>query len=583
MSVLAELIAKLSIKVDGSADAKKELKGTEDAATDVEEKGGGKLSKFGEIAKTAFGIAGASAAAASVAILAAGKVVFSFANDATAAISEVGHKTKQSGLESAEAYQRLSHAADVTGTSIDTVSKAAKKAELGLRDVASGGGKPFADALKEIGLEAADLENLNASERLGLIGDALNTLATNEDRAAVATRLFGEEAGPSLLGFLEQGTEGLEKLGAAAGDVFGDEEIEKAQKFQDSLTGLKRTVTQAAGSVAVALTPALEAVVGVVQDWLKENDEFISQDLPKILTTIVNSATKIVPVFLSVAKTVAKLVEDAEPLIDRFSIFLGDKLAKGLGSTETLLERLLPLVLALAEAILEVVEGIEKAYNWATTLGSIETNQGPRGSPGFKEGPGRGGFSKEQQEEAWLAQQPAEIARRQAAQEKKNVDEIGKLMRETGGLIIGEARSKNRKLTTSEIASLQKAGYSATEIDSYQASVKRPKGSGRGKSAKAEPVEQEFHLTSFETLLQSTLGEDFDVKNLDLRKAALDPAEIKPEAIVTVNNFNFDIDQEIRGNADPKQIADMSARSIREFFDAELASAGQSLQTNIAR
>jgi hypothetical protein len=240
----------------------------------------------------------------------------------------------------------------------------------------------------------------------------------------------------------------------------------------------------------------------------------------------------------------------------------------------------LPIVLALAEAILDVVDGIEKAYKWAVTLGSIEKNQARRGSPGFKEGPGRGGWSSEQQREAWLAQQPAEIARREAKKQAESSASVDTFYRDLGNQII--AGKGGKKLNPSDVEALQAYGFTPGEIDKYQASVKRPKGSG-GRSKPAVESQQDFHLTSFEQLLQTTLGEGFDLKNLDLRRADLDPKEIKPEAVVTVNNYNFTIDQDIQGNTDPKAIADMSARAIREFFDSEIARAGQSLAPNLAR
>jgi hypothetical protein len=577
MSVIAELIAKISIQVEGSGEAKKELGEAETATGDLEEKGGSKLSKFAEVAKVAFGKVAQVTAAATAALLTAGAAVFAFANKATSEIADIGHKAKQTGLGE-EAYQRLSHLADVTGTSIDAVGKAAKKTEIQLLDAAQGGGKGFTDALDAIGLAAQDLEGLDATERFGLIGDAMKKLGTDGERAAIASKLFGEEAGPGLLGLLEQGTAGIEKLSAAAGDVFTEDEIERAQSFQDSITGIKRTLSQAAGTLAVALTPALESVVAVFQEWIADNDEFIKQELPKLLTTVLGAASKLAPVFLGVAKTVAKLVEDAAPLIDRFSIFLSDKLAKGLGSTETLLSKLLPIVLALAEAILDVVEGIEKAYRWATTLGSIETNQATtRGTPGFL-GDERGAQWSEEQ---LLARDPQEIARREAEARAADEADTANILRDVGASIISDARSKNRKLNATQIENLQAYGYTADEIDAYQSSVKRPKGSGRSKPA-AE-AKQEFHLTSFEQLLQTTLGEGFDLKNLDLRRVDLEPKEIKPEAVVTVNNYNFTIDQDIQGNTDPKAIADMSARAIREFFDSEIARAGQSLAPNLAR
>src|SRR5690606_26347052 len=75
---------------------------------------------------------------------------------------------------------------------------------------------------------------------------------------------------------------------------------------------------------------------------------------------------------------------EAAPLVDRFAVFLSGKLEKGLTGTKSAIQLLLPVVIKLADAVLDVVDGIERAFNWAVTLGSIDPNQtSKRGAPGF--------------------------------------------------------------------------------------------------------------------------------------------------------------------------------------------------------
>jgi hypothetical protein len=52
---------------------------------------------------------------------------------------------------------------------------------------------------------------------------------------------------------------------------------------------------------------------------------------------------------------------------------------------------------------------------------------------------------------------------------------------------------------------------------------------------------------------------------------------------ITNNNFSFDIDQIIRSNAEPGEVAREAALAIKKEFQTRLAAAGQQLQPNLVR
>ena len=52
---------------------------------------------------------------------------------------------------------------------------------------------------------------------------------------------------------------------------------------------------------------------------------------------------------------------------------------------------------------------------------------------------------------------------------------------------------------------------------------------------------------------------------------------------ITNNNYSFDVNQVIRSNAEPGQIAKEAAEAIKKEFNVRLAVAGQQLQPNLVR
>jgi hypothetical protein len=104
---------------------------------------------------------------------------------------------------------------------------------------------------------------------------------------------------------------------------------------------------------------------------------------------------------------------------------------------------------------------------------------------------------------------------------------------------------------------------------------KTPRGKGRAK-AKAKPK-------SATTLEEVLAADPAQLESMAASTPSTKAIEPTVAVDITNNNFSFDIDQIIRSNAEPGEVAREAALAIKKEFQTRLAAAGQQLQPNLVR
>jgi len=159
---------------------------------------------------------------------------------------------------STEALSELKYAADISGTTLESLEKGVKKMSKTIMD-ASDGLMTYVRAFDRIGLSAQDLIDLSPEEQFDKIARAIARVESPTIRAATAQEIFGR-AGTQLLPLFAAGAEGLDKLRKKAhelGLVFDQEAADKAAKLTDSITTLKGSLTGLTRNIAGELVPTL--------------------------------------------------------------------------------------------------------------------------------------------------------------------------------------------------------------------------------------------------------------------------------------------------------------------------------------
>lgn len=212
-------------------------------------------------------------------------VTFDFVRDQTAAADKIAKTARTIGI-SGEEFQRLAFAAERSGSSLSSLSRAARNVSRNLRDASRGEGKAFVAALKDINLESKDFIGLDFEGKLGLIGDALNTVDDGLVRTAIAQKIFGEKAGPELASLLQGGTAEIRKLGDEAerlGLVMSEEGLKAAEDYQDALVNITAVFNGIKRSIAIDAAPALQKIIDRFRELVLANRKIIKQNLGKFL------------------------------------------------------------------------------------------------------------------------------------------------------------------------------------------------------------------------------------------------------------------------------------------------------------
>ena len=244
----------------------------------------GRLRRLGGAAKvSALALGGIGIAAAGIGV--------KLAKDFLQAGDELDKFNRRTGI-SIEQIQKLSFAADQSGTDIETVEKAFLRATRVVGD-ASDGLKDAEDTLNLLGLSAAQLSNTHPDELFYTLADAVASVENPLKRAQVAQELFGR-SGAQLIPLLEGGAEGLRALTDEAernGNIMSTEAAQAAAAFNDSLNSLKQRALAPLQRAFVALTPSMITVVDTLTE-LPETTRRVETRIRDLVTATVASGSQ---------------------------------------------------------------------------------------------------------------------------------------------------------------------------------------------------------------------------------------------------------------------------------------------------
>lgn len=183
--------------------------------------------------------------------------------DEVARIGEVAEKVGVSARE----LQVFRHAVDMAGGD-------AAQADRALEG--------FARKLAEAGNSAGDLYKVfqaNGQTISGSISrdfrtflDLLSRTRNEQDRLAIAQKIFGEDVGRNVVSALAKGSAGLDEYARQAERVglISDEQIKKAKELDRQFTELERNASTSLKSIAVDVAPALLAVLQAISRVVRD-------------------------------------------------------------------------------------------------------------------------------------------------------------------------------------------------------------------------------------------------------------------------------------------------------------------------
>ena len=313
MPVIRELLVGLGIKADQKAVAR-----FDESITSV---------------KKQMVLAGAAAVG-----LAAG--LFAIAKSTAAAGDDAAKQSQRIGI-TAEAYQELAFAAELTGTSIGSV-------QLGMKGLArlvgdfELGTKSAADTVAILGVRFRDDEKQMRPipDILGDIADKFVSMEDGFEKSNLAQRVF-TKAGADMINFLNSGSAGIKAMRLEArelGFVLDASATKASEEFNDSMSRLKFVAIGVRNTIGKELMPIITQAAAKFTAWWKANRKLVQGRVKKWTLEIV-AAVK------TLGRWLRDLADRIGPVIKRMGgfeqalkalikIFVGAQIAKlllGLG------------------------------------------------------------------------------------------------------------------------------------------------------------------------------------------------------------------------------------------------------------
>ena len=208
----------------------------------------------------------------------------------------------QSADLSTDAFQVLTLNGERWNVKIAQIAKAAQTLRKNLQEARVNGTSPLNNDLKALNLTAAGLQALAPERQWEVIGRGIANASDKQAALNAATKLFGEEDGPRLLGMLEAlGTEGYDKLAKGVESIVLDQsQIDDLAQAEAILSGIvdKMKWLAAHGTVGLSramtsLTPEQSGVEGASKEAAAIRARIIAAgNNAERLATIQESITK---------------------------------------------------------------------------------------------------------------------------------------------------------------------------------------------------------------------------------------------------------------------------------------------------
>jgi hypothetical protein len=207
-------------------------------------------------------IAGSVLSLKSALVLVGGAAGFGYLVKSSLNATDTLSKTANKIGTTTEALGGLRYAAEITGVATNTMDMALQRFTRRTAEAAKGTGEAKG-AIKELGINAKELNQMPLDKRMLVLADAFSEVESESDQLRLAFKLFDSE-GAALVNTLALGRDGLKDLlgeAKALGLTMSTSAAQGVEKANDSITKLMSLGKGLKDQFSAALAPAIESVV----------------------------------------------------------------------------------------------------------------------------------------------------------------------------------------------------------------------------------------------------------------------------------------------------------------------------------
>jgi len=316
---------------------------------------GGAMHGLGGKVKSAAKVMGVAMVAAGAAI---GAATIKALNETKDYAVEVDKAAKTTGV-AAEKMQELGYAALQEHADMATLNKGMTKLAKNMGE-AKDGVATYSDEFDKMGISVTDATgNLKGTDEVLLeMADYFSTSTDETQKQAIAMNVLGK-SGAELIPFLEMGREEIERLGQEAhkmGIVLSQDNVAQFKAYQDSVDRMKSSWKGLQMQAATAVVPAFQGITDAMTDMFVGLQE--SGTIEKIFTQIGGVVESLIPTLEVIFEALSEILEAFGPVLAEVFGRLGEIFAELIGFVidSGLLDTLSEIAMVIAEAFLDVFE-----------------------------------------------------------------------------------------------------------------------------------------------------------------------------------------------------------------------------------
>lgn len=248
----------------------------------------GLASKMGRGIKTA----GKWALGITTAAIGIGAAAFAMTKKVTAGFDDIAKNSRKMGVTT-DYYQEMEYWASQNGLSHENMEKSMKRLNQRLGQAVEGNEK-YSNALTRLGVDLREVEkgNITTEQAMTQSIQALSQMENSQEKAALASELFGTKLSQELMPAIDGGAlsiEDAQKKAEELGIVIGEDTLNAAEKFNDSWDDMTRALGAFGQKVLAELMPVFQSMM----DWVLAHMpqiQAVFQTVFDVIGTIFNTA-----------------------------------------------------------------------------------------------------------------------------------------------------------------------------------------------------------------------------------------------------------------------------------------------------
>lgn len=241
-----------------------------------------------------------------------------------------------------------------------------------LQDKLSGTGEKTESAgaaMRRLGIQYRDAQGniISSGELLKRLADQFAKMPDGAEKAALAVKLFGEELGPRLVPLLNQGADGIRKLGQdfedlGIGTALDKQRFEIAERFNRLWDTISLGLRQRRVNFGIELAAAFQQPMESLLESLKRNHKTIDDTLAGLAKSIESFVTDVVNAF-AFAKQGDEFVFFNEHQVSEQRKWLIDLRDGIIGVGTTIAQVWRGVILPIFKAVRAAANGVAQAIN----------------------------------------------------------------------------------------------------------------------------------------------------------------------------------------------------------------------------